>query len=152
MWHKIPSFLKVSIARKSRKVHLFVKKIGEKKIEVLHGEGKTIELDVSPFIVNGATLIPLRGLLEEMGAEITWNGEDQSILVKSEKVNMEFTLQIANKLVYVKHPTYGDIRYTLLTTPEIKDNRTFIPLRFVSEILGYEVFWDGESQTIDITK
>lgn len=127
-------------------------KIGEKKIEVLHGEGKTIELDVSPFIVNGTTLIPLRGLLEEMGAEITWNGENQSILVKSEKVNMEFTLQIANKLVYVKHPTYGDIRYTLLTTPEIKDNRTFIPLRFVSEILGYEVFWDGESQTIDITK
>ncbi|MDO5479181.1 MAG: copper amine oxidase N-terminal domain-containing protein [Clostridia bacterium] len=41
--------------------------------------------------------------------------------------------------------------YTLLTYPVIKDSRTFIPLRFVSEQLGYNVEWIGETQTIKIT-
>ena len=59
---------------------------------------------------------------------------------------------ICNKLVYVKDPKYGNIKYTLLNFPVITDNRTFIPVRFVSEQLGYKVAWDGEAQTITITK
>ena len=34
--------------------------------------------------------------------------------------------------------------------PVIVDGRTLIPLRIVSEILGYTVGWDGETQKITI--
>ena len=35
--------------------------------------------------------------------------------------------------------------------PFIQDGRTLIPLRFISENLGYSVAWEGETQTITIT-
>ncbi len=111
------------------------------------GEGKK-EIDVAPFIINGSTMIPLRGLLELMGAEITWYGEDQSIDIAAGEYFIH--LQIDNQLVYVKHPEYGDIRYTLLSAPVIVSGRTFIPIRFVSEQLGYNVIWNGETREITI--
>ena len=129
----------------------YVLKIGSKDITYKNADGEgTKTIDVAPYIVNGSTLIPLRGLLELMGAEITWDGKTQKIGL--DNGIYEMTLQICNKLVYVKDPKYGNIKYTLLNFPVITDNRTFIPVRFVSEQLGYKVAWDGEAQTITITK
>ena len=123
--------------------------IDSKEIKYLKkGEEGLKEIDVAPFIVNGSTMIPLRGLLELMGAEIIWYGEDRTIDIKGG--NYEIRLQIDNHLVYVKHPVYGDIRYTLLSVPVIEEGRTFIPLRFVSEQLGYNVSWNGETREITI--
>lgn len=116
-------------------------------------EEKNITLDVAPFIVNGSTMIPLRGLLEAMGAEVTWNGETEEISIK--KGAYDILLQIWNRLVYVNDPRYakyGQLRYTLLNEPIIKDSRTFIPIRFVSEQLGYDVNWDASTQKITISK
>ena len=128
----------------------YVLKIDSKSISyTLKGEDGVKEIDVAPFIVNGSTMIPLRGLLELMGAEITWYGEDQSIDIDNGTFFIH--LQIDNKLVYVRHPIYGDIRYTLLSKPVISEGRTFIPLRFVSEQLGYNVSWNGDTQEITIT-
>lgn len=47
---------------------------------------------------------------------------------------------------------YKTIRYTLDVPPKIKSDRTFIPIRFVSEHLGYDVFWEAETQTITISR
>ena len=85
-----------------------------------------------------------------MGAEISWNGDNQTIGVKGKDIDI--TLQIGYKLVYVNDPSYGNVRYTLRTVPVIKDSRTFIPVRFVSEQLGYNVEWNGETREITITR
>ncbi|MBQ2941163.1 MAG: discoidin domain-containing protein [Clostridia bacterium] len=130
----------------------FVMQIGSKDIKVEKGgETYTKTIDVAPYITSaGSTLIPLRGLLEEMGAEIEWIGDTQTIKVTKDSLKIE--LQIQNKLVYVDDPVYGLTMYTLTSAPRIKDSRTFIPVRFVSEQLGYTVGWDGATQTITITK
>ncbi len=128
----------------------YVLKIGSPVIEVTKGsEVKTVTLDVSPFIDEGYTLIPLRGLLEEMGASIEWIDKNQSIIVDDSSMKIEF--QIWNNIVYVTGGRYGRVRYTLNQEPRIVEGRTFIPLRFCSEHLGYTVTWDGETQTITIT-
>jgi hypothetical protein len=36
--------------------------------------------------------------------------------------------------------------------PEIKNGRTFVPLRFVTETLGAEVEWIPETKTIKVSK
>ncbi len=107
------------------------------------------QLDVAPYIVNGSTLIPLRGLLEEMGATISWDGETQTVTI--EKGIQKIYLQIWSKMVYADTSAYGKVRHTMLNFPVIKDSRTFIPIRFISEQLGYNVSWDGETQTVTIT-
>ena len=130
----------------------FTLKVGSNEIKVENGSDSHVKtIDVAPYITSaGSTLIPLRGLLEEMGCEIIWDGDTQTITLK--KGLLEIKLQIQNKLVYVEDPIYGHTMDTLTSAPRIKDSRTFIPVRFVSEMLGYNVAWDGATQTITITK
>jgi hypothetical protein len=84
-----------------------------------------------------------------MGASIAWDGDIQMVTVDTSAMKIE--LQIWNKLVFVTGGRYGRVRYTLNEPPRIVEGRTFIPLRFVSEHLGYNVAWDGATQTITIT-
>lgn len=131
----------------------YVLKVDNNSIEVEKGEKSYVKtLDTAPFIdpASSSTLIPLRGLLEEMGATVEWEDSTQTVTVVT--ATGKIVMQIRNNLVYTEHPTYGNVRYTLRVAPEIKDSRTFIPLRFVSEQLGYNVAWDGETRTITITK
>lgn len=129
----------------------YVLKIDSKKMTVTKGASTyEKELDTAPYIYpgKGTTLIPLRGLIEEMGGEIEWNGETQEIKISAPTGKIE--MQVQRKTVYSEHPNYGMVRYTLAVAPKIKDSRTFIPLRFVSEHLGYNVTWNGETREITI--
>lgn len=131
----------------------YVLKIGSNEIMTEKGGQKSnVTIDAAPYIdpSSSSTLIPLRGLLEQMGAKVTWDGETEGIIIDSGSGKIK--MQIQNSLVYADHPVYGTVRYTLAVVPKIRNSRTFIPLRFVSEQLGYNVEWDGESRTITITK
>ena len=131
----------------------YVLKIGSNEIMTEKGGQKSnVTIDVAPYIdpSSSSTLIPLRGLLEQMGAKVTWDGETEGIIIDSGSGKIK--MQIQNSLVYADHPVYGTVRYTLAVVPKIRDSRTFIPLRFVSEQLGYNVEWDSASRTITITK
>ena len=83
-----------------------------------------------------------------MGSTVSWNAENETITIDQNKI----TMQIQDELVYVNDSRYGIVRYTLRVAPMIKDSRTFIPLRFVSEQLGYDVSWNGETREITISK
>ncbi|MBQ2942690.1 MAG: discoidin domain-containing protein [Clostridia bacterium] len=124
----------------------YVLQIGSKDITVnKNGEKKVITTDVAPFIFKNYTMIPLRGLLEQMGASINWIEYDQKIEVITESEDL-MLFQIEDDRVYI-----NDTRYNAQVAPIIKDGRTFIPLRFVSENMGYKVAWDGATQTITIS-
>ncbi|MBQ2942535.1 MAG: discoidin domain-containing protein [Clostridia bacterium] len=130
----------------------YILKIGSKDIIVNKGdETKTVTIDVAPYITGvGTTLIPLRGLLEQMGATIEWNGDNQTIIIK--KDDTVITMQVEYNLVTIENSMIGKVRYTLPAEPTINNSRTFIPVRFVSEHLNYNVAWDGETKTITISR
>lgn len=111
---------------------------------------REIRTDAAPYIDSGYTQIPIRGLLEQMDAEIEWDGEYNKITINADGTTVK--MQIYNNLVNVITKRYGDVRYTLTSVPQIKDSRTFVPLRFISENLGYNVSWNSETQEIVITK
>ena len=132
-----------------KKNNYYKLKIGSNTVTTVKNGVETVkEIDVAPYIMNGSTLIPLRGLLEEMGATFTWDGERRKIGITKEDTEIE--MQIFNNLVYVTNNIYGRVRYTLAVVPQIKDSRTFVPVRFISEQLGYEVVWEAETQSIYI--
>ena len=39
----------------------------------------------------------------------------------------------------------------MLQAPEITNDRTMVPIRFMSEMFGAKVEWDGETKTVTIT-
>ncbi len=49
-------------------------------------------------------------------------------------------------------PVYKNKPFEMDTAPFIKDNRTFVPIRFVSENLGANVYWNGEKREVTIER
>ncbi|MDD4089557.1 MAG: copper amine oxidase N-terminal domain-containing protein [Tissierellia bacterium] len=99
--------------------------------------GFTLKFDTPPVIRNGRTLISVRALSEGMGAAVTWNGEDSTVIIEKEGVKIQ--LQLRNRLVYVN----GN-EMTLDIPPETINSRTVVPLRFILEQLGCDVDWDND--------
>lgn len=106
----------------------------------VEGFAKTFE-DV-PLVVNGRTMLPLRATLTSMGVpddveHIAWRSEDQT--VKIVKGTTQISLRVGAADAYVNGQ-----KMVLDAAPIIysKNNRVYIPARFVAQALGNEVAWD----------
>ncbi|MGO4890664.1 copper amine oxidase N-terminal domain-containing protein [Anaerobacillus sp. MEB173] len=105
--------------------------------------GNRITLTEAPYIKSGTTLIPLRFVSEQLGADVTWNGTNRSITVKLDGTTI--VLRENNRNVKVN----GSSRW-IDVAPEIIRGTTFVPLRFVSEQLGKDVKWNSSNKSIAI--
>lgn len=96
--------------------------------------------DPAPFIQDGRTLVPLRGIFEALGAQIEWDGETQTVTATRGSRVIRLTIgagaaQVNGEPVPLDVPAL------------IRDGRTFVPLRFVSEALGAAVGWHQRTRT-----
>ncbi len=107
----------------------------------INDEAKTF--DVMPVIVEGRTLVPMRGIFEALGAEVGWDDATKTVTGKTAKVTVK--LQIGSKLAVVN----SDAK-TLDVPAQIVDGRTMVPVRFIAESLGCKVDWDGNTKTVII--
>lgn len=48
--------------------------------------------------------------------------------------------------------TVNGIAKVMDVAPYIKDNRTYVPMRYMSEALGAQVVWDNDARTVTLTK
>ena len=108
-------------------------------------DGKKIECDVPPVIDNNRTLVPARAFFESLGASVNWNAVKKQVSVKLGSTRI--ILVIGSNVAYV-----NSVVKILDSLPVVKDNRTLIPVRFVSENLGYDVSWDGKTQSVILEK
>ncbi|ABR47692.1 copper amine oxidase domain protein [Alkaliphilus metalliredigens QYMF] len=135
--------------------------IGAVKIQV---NGQFLELDVEPFIENDRTLLPLRGVMEKLGAKVEWHPERKVIEVSTEDITIELVIgQDTAKIIRRNDDTLKEETLKLEVPATIKEDRTFIPGRFVTETLGAKVEWneslrlmivetDGESDIIGVER
>lgn len=109
--------------------------------------GTDTEIDpgrgTAPVIIDDRTLIPVRAVIEAMGGEAEWNSETQSAVLTYGGDTV--TLTIGSTTAY-----YNDDASTLDTAPVIINDRTLLPIRFIAESFGFEVGWDGDTQTVTI--
>lgn len=111
------------------------------KVEV---NGTLINFDVSPAMIQGRTLVPLRGIFEAMGVTPEWNSETQMIRARSSAG--EVVLTIGSRLPMVNGRLVQiDVPATLIK------GRTMVPTRFIAESLGATVNWDAKTSTVKIT-
>ncbi len=98
-----------------------------------------------PVIVDGRTLIPLRGVFEKLGYEITWDGATKSAEFVNESKKVKITV---NSNTFVVD---DDMVYELDVPAQIINGSMMLPLRAVGEAAGLEVGWDGESKTVSLS-
>ena len=109
----------------------------------INGEAMTFETE--PYIKNGITMVPLRGIFEKLGARVTW--DQSNLTVISAKDDRFVVLQIGNENAFVNSE-----KKELEQPAEVINDTTMVPLRFISEALGAKVSWDKETLTVDITQ
>jgi len=108
------------------------------KIEV---NGKQLATDVGPVLEQSRTLVPLRVILEHLGAKVTYTHETKTIVVV--KSNTILTLQVNSC------DAFQNAQLITLDVPaQVVDGRTLVPLRFVGQALGAEVRWDNHAKTV----
>ena len=108
-------------------------------------DGQNITDSPKPFIENDRTLVPVRIISEKLGAEVTWNNDDRT--VKITKGDRSVLLRIDSNLI--EYDINNEKTYNLSDiAPHIIDNRTFVPLRLVSNALGVGIDWDNETRSV----
>ncbi|WP_147803205.1 stalk domain-containing protein [Alkalicoccus halolimnae] len=107
--------------------------------------GKTLQTDQDPFLQNDTTMVPLRAIFEELGADVEWNNSlrqaEATLGSKSVKV------AINDRTGYA-----SGSRFSLEEPAMIRGDRTMVPLRFVSESLGADVNWNRSARTVTINQ
>lgn len=102
-------------------------------------DGKILNPDVPPVIIDESTLVPARAVFEQLGATVLWVEEAQEIFIILGK-------DILNLKVGDNRATVNNELKTMKVAPKIINGSTMIPLRFVSESLNFEVSWDSKKR------
>lgn len=111
---------------------------------VIKFDGRILELKQTPYIENGSVMVPLRGVFEQVGIKVQWGGKDQTVTATSN--NQKIVLKIGSKTGYVNGEAIS-----LSSPPIIKNNSTYVPLRFLITHSGFLVNWDQKSKTVSIS-
>lgn len=107
----------------------------------LYLNGQELYLAQSPVIVKDRVLVPMRAYLEALGAEITWQPPD---LAGASLKGHTVQLQIGSTTALIDgSPVAMDVPAQLIA------DRTYLPLRFLSEGLGAEVEYHGSYVTVE---
>lgn len=116
----------------------------EKSISVIL-DGKQLELgQAEPIMVKGTTLVPMRPLLEQLGAAFSW--DEPSKTVSASKSGLKLSLQIDNQTATVNGETLQ-----LPQAPKQMNGVAYVPVRFIGETLGYIVAWSPAERAVTLS-
>lgn len=101
-------------------------------------------MDVPPTVVAGRTLMPVRQFFEAIGSAVSWDSTTKTVTIANSKDTVK--VQINSATAYVNGAAHSlDVPATIV------DGRTMVPVRFISEAMGYGVDWESDSRTVMVT-
>ena len=112
--------------------------------------GTTKTNDVAPKVVNDRTMLPARFVAENLGATVEWDGEKQLVTITGKTEKQEDVIILITIGSDYAKVNGEDVK---LDSPAFVENdRTYTPIRFISENLGATVEWNETEQTVTIQR
>lgn len=120
-------------------------------------DGKEIAFDKAPQIMNGRVMVPMRKAFEAIDAKISWDGEASAATAVKEAqyakfINGSGTMELGvckdgkddgEQVFYSNEP--------LDSAPVIIDGTMYVPMRALAETFHYNVEWNADKKTAEIT-
>jgi hypothetical protein len=102
-----------------------------------------------PYILAARTMVPVRAIIEAFGGTIAWEPTTKQITIKLGNGTLKLWIDNPTANLNGKDFIINPTNYAVV--PLIKDGRTFLPLRFVSESLSVLVDFDEQTSMITLT-
>ena len=100
--------------------------------------------ETPPVTEADRTLVPMRFLFEQLGAEVSWDEATETATAVKANTTINFAIDNATATV--------NGTATAMDVPaRLVGDKTMVPLRFLSEQMGYTVEWDEETRMATIT-
>lgn len=126
------------------------KNVATANVEV---NGFNLASDYAPYVDRNRTFVPIRELTELMGADVKWDQGTKSVRIKLR--DQDVKLKINSSVVYVNNKK---MQMDKASTPRLTeyvhqngDCKTMVPLRFLSENLGFDVEWNNSKRVASIS-
>lgn len=114
-------------------------------IKLFLNDKKLVSTEVQPRIVAGNTIVPVRIIVEEIGARVTWDEKARKVTIVKDDTNIQLVIDSKTALIKGK-------KVTLEVAPLIDNGNTMLPLRFIGEQLGIEFTWDASTSSVRMFK
>ena len=103
-----------------------------------HLNGEARQMEAAPFIADGRTMVPVALISQALGATVTWNPDTSTVTIVQDATVLQLTI--------------GQPLPNNMGTPVIRNGRTFVPVAYISDMLGANVRWDGSAGAVYITQ
>lgn len=113
-----------------------------------------VKADVAPQVINERTMVPVRAIAEMIGCRVEWVANKKQVEVyETTSATPIIVMQIDNKIAnYTKYDVElkdrVGIEREMDSPPVIMNDRTFVPLRFISEALSYTVDYNVDNGNV----
>ncbi|MEJ3720007.1 copper amine oxidase N-terminal domain-containing protein [Paenibacillus polymyxa] len=101
--------------------------------------------DADPYIENGSTLVALNMIKSIPGVTINWNNASKTVTVDNNGTKSKL---VAGK----KEALVGGKKVMLSNSSVMKNGRVMVPLRFIADLSGSQVYWNTPDRTVYVAK
>ena len=150
LWNAANEYTEAALAPKNLAADdpfaLPAREVGATVTVALNGQVITaFDPQVAPFLsrISGRTLVPLRTLTEALGAQVEWEGESRTAIVRYNGHTVR--IPIGSRTI-----TVDGTSLQLDQGATLWHSRTMVPVRFVTQALGATVTWDGTAGRVDV--
>jgi len=102
-------------------------------------------LSTPPYLKDGKMMVPLRIITEVLGGKAEWSPD-------TKEVKITFDDKVVSMVIGSTVAIVNGQAINLEAPPEIKEGTTFVPLRFISDVFGFEIEWIESTKTAKITR
>ncbi|MFD0695391.1 copper amine oxidase N-terminal domain-containing protein [Paenibacillus sp. GCM10027628] len=93
------------------------------------------------------TMVPVRFLSEQLGAEVKWNAELKQATIKDGLTGTSIVMTVGSKIA-----TVGGASVELESAPVLSNGTTYVPIRFIAEKLGATIEFDKDTHVVTIKR
>lgn len=115
----------------------------QKLVPKVYINGERLYLQNAPFIENERTYVPLRVISENLGCEVSWDGKNNTVII----IQGQNTIKMP---INSKTASVNNKSVTVDAQAKLVNGVTYVPIRFISEILGASVNYVQETKSIEI--
>lgn len=109
--------------------------------------GQSISTDQPAVIYNSRTVVPIRVIAEAFECDVDWINDTKTVVINQDGANIYLTV---GSNIMTAEMEGQSASMEIDTPPVIINNRTMIPISFISEVLGFKADWDANTKTVNI--